>query len=115
MNKNQELKSIITEFVPIRANYCVIPLASAILSAGYVKLSGRELPCKHLTFKTFNGKITELFIDGDEFVKLSDMNKKIEQALGYTLCMDCGETIKTTEQSKHLKECKRKDLEKIGE
>ncbi len=49
MNKNQELKSIITEFVPIRANYCVIPLASAILSAGYVRLSDVELDEEKIT------------------------------------------------------------------
>jgi len=37
IHKDEELERIIREFVPHEASYCVEGLASAILSAGYVK------------------------------------------------------------------------------
>jgi len=50
---------------------------------GFLEKGSRLLPCEHLTFKTLNGKITELFIDNEQYVKLEDVELEKDTRIKY--------------------------------
>ena len=59
----------------------------AIKKAGYV--NGRVIPCGHLVFKATNNKITELFIDNEQWIKKNEIKvdgKKIKSICLEELC-----------------------------
>ena len=54
-----------------------IDQALSELSAYYKSQEGRKLPCEHLVCKTKNGKITELYIEGEEWIRKSQEVKRL--------------------------------------
>ena len=82
-NKDQELEEIrkVIRESPVTNAGAEIDIAQAILSAGYVRkdTDGKEvigcwMPYR-IAYKGFNGSITELYIDGEEWVRVKQEQK----------------------------------------
>ncbi len=61
--------------------------------------------------KSFNGE--NAFYE-DVLTVVAQLQAELEILKGSCICMDCGEIIKTAEQSEHNLKCKRQDLKEKG-
>ena len=78
--------------------------------------NGHSLPCKHLAFKTLNGRITELFIEGEEFVRKEQPREYCQCEKPYpskVRCAICGKNIKPHSSQSKLEKA-REILEKLN-